>query len=81
MSTLHQCIIQWIGDEVEVVQAHEDMCIAVIESQVNIQGGKMKCLTDRDMMGYDYVSISKDGFVLISVKPTIGATRLAHDLV
>jgi hypothetical protein len=64
-----------------VVQAHEDMCIAVIESQVNIQGGKMKCLTDRDMMGYDYVSISKDGFVLISVKPTIGATRLAHDLV
>jgi hypothetical protein len=32
-------------------------------------------------MGYDYVSIGKDGFVLICVKPTIGVTRLAHDLV
>jgi hypothetical protein len=81
LSTLHQCVIQWINDEVEVVQADEDVCIAVTESQVNIQDGKMKCLTGRDLMGYDYVSISKDEFVPISVKPTIGAIRLAHDLV
>jgi hypothetical protein len=32
-------------------------------------------------MGYDYDSIDKDGFVPISVKPVIGVTRLAHDLV
>jgi hypothetical protein len=32
-------------------------------------------------MGYDYVSIGKDGFVPISVKPAINATQLAHDLV
>jgi hypothetical protein len=51
------------------------------KSQVDIQGGNMKCLTGRDLMGYDYVSVGKDGFVLISVKPAIGATRLAHDLV
>jgi hypothetical protein len=69
-------VIQWVGDEVEVVQADEDVCIAVIESQVDIQGGKMKCLTGRDLMGYDYVSIGKDGFVPISVKPVIGATWL-----
>jgi hypothetical protein len=25
LSTLHQCVIQWIGDKVEVVQADEDM--------------------------------------------------------
>jgi hypothetical protein len=80
-STLHQCVIQWIGDEVEVVQADEDMCIAVTESHVDIQGRKMKCLTGRDLMGYDYVSVGKDGFVSISVKPAIGATRLAIDLV
>jgi hypothetical protein len=41
----------------------------------------MKCLTGMDLTGYDYVSISKDGFVPISVKPAIGVTRLAHDLV
>jgi hypothetical protein len=81
LSTLHQCIIQWIGDEVEVVQANEDVCITVNESQVDIQGGEMKCLTGRDLTGYGYVSIDKDGFVPISVKPTIGTTQLAHDLV
>jgi hypothetical protein len=41
----------------------------------------MKCLTSRDLTGYDYISISKDEFVLISVKLAIGVTRLAHDLV
>jgi hypothetical protein len=66
---------------VEVVQADEDVCITVTKSQVNIQGEKMKCLIGRDLTGYDYISIGKDGFVLISVKLVIGATRLAHDLV
>jgi hypothetical protein len=71
-STLHQCIIQMIGDEVEVVQADEEVCVAMAESQVDILG--------KDLMGYDYISIGNNGFVLISVKPTFGATRLAHDL-
>jgi hypothetical protein len=66
---------------VEVVQADEDVCITVTKSQVNIQGGKMKCLIGKDFTGYDYISVGKDGFVLISVKLVIGATRLAHDLV
>jgi hypothetical protein len=46
---------------VEVVQADEEVCVAVATSQVDI-------------------SIGKDGFVTISVKPVIGATWLAHDL-
>jgi hypothetical protein len=74
-------MIQWVGDEVEMVQADQDVCIAMTESQVDIQGGKMKCLIGRDLSGYDYVSVDKDGFVPISVKPMIDATRLAHDLV
>jgi hypothetical protein len=37
-STLHQCVIQWIDDEVEVVQADEEVCVAMVESQVNILG-------------------------------------------
>jgi hypothetical protein len=66
---------------VEVVQADEDVCIAMTESQVNIEGGKVKCLTGRDLMGYDYISIGKDRFVPISVKPAIGVAQLTHDLV
>jgi hypothetical protein len=79
-STLHQCAIQWIGDEVEVVQANEEVCIAMAESQVDILGGKMEYLSGKDLMGYDYISVNKDGFIPISVKPAIDATRLAHDL-
>jgi hypothetical protein len=79
-STLHQCIIQWISNEVEVVQANKEVCIAVVESQVDIMGGNMECLSSKDLMGYDYISVGRDGFVPISVKPTIGATHLAHDL-
>jgi hypothetical protein len=79
-STLHQRIIQWIGDEVEVVQADKEVCVAMAESQVDIPGRKMECLSGKDLMAYDYISISKNGFVPISVKPTVGATRLAHDL-
>jgi hypothetical protein len=79
-STLHQCVIQWIGDEVEVVQANEEVCVAVAESQVDILGEKMECLSGKDLIGYDYTSVGKDGFVLISVMPEIGVTRLAYDL-
>jgi hypothetical protein len=79
-STLHQCVIQWISDKVEVVQVDEEVCVVVAESIVKILDGKMECLSGKDLMGCDYISIGKDGFVLISVKPTIGVTRLAHDL-
>jgi hypothetical protein len=65
---------------VEVVQVDEEVCVAMAKSQVDILGGKMECLSDKDMMGYDYISVGKDGFVPISVKPVIGATWLAHDL-
>jgi hypothetical protein len=63
-----------------VVQADEEVCVVVVESQVDIIGGKMECLSSKDLMGYDYISIGKDGFVPISVKPMIGATWLAHNL-
>jgi hypothetical protein len=38
-STLHQCIIQWIGDEVEVVQTGENVCITVAESKLTSKRG------------------------------------------
>jgi hypothetical protein len=79
-STLHQCVIQWIDDGVEVVQADGELCFAVPNSQVDILSGKMEHLSSKDLMGCDYISVGKDGFVPISVKPKIGATRVAHDL-
>jgi hypothetical protein len=80
-STLHQCIIQWIGNRVEVVKEEDVVCVALAESQVHVKGEHMKCLTYRDLTEYDYASIGKEGFVPISVKTTTSATRLANDIV
>jgi hypothetical protein len=41
----------------------------------------MGCLTGRDLSDYDYMSVGKDGFVLISVKPMTSSTRLMNDMI
>jgi hypothetical protein len=48
---------------VEVVQANEEVCVAMAKSQVDILGGKMECLSGKDLTGYNYISVGKDGFV------------------
>jgi hypothetical protein len=70
-STLHQCVIQWIGNEVEVIKADESVCMAVTKLQEGLQEGEVKCLTGRDLSEYDYISVGRDGFVPVNVKPTI----------
>jgi hypothetical protein len=74
-STLHQCVVQRIGDRVEVVKADEAACVAMAEPWVDVQGSRMECLTGRDLIDYDFVIVGKDGFMAISVKPTINMTQ------
>jgi hypothetical protein len=66
-STLHQFLIQWVGDEVEIVHADVSACVATTDpsswSHYNI-----KCLSGQDISDYDFVSVSKDGFIPIFVK-------------
>jgi hypothetical protein len=33
-STMHQCLIQWLGDAVEVVNAHSSLSVAMADPQV-----------------------------------------------
>jgi hypothetical protein len=80
-STLHQCVMQWVGDSMEVIPADDTSCVVVTESEVDVQGGRMSYLTGCDLTKYDYVSVGKDGFVPISVKPTTNVTRLTNDVV
>jgi hypothetical protein len=49
-SMLHQCIIQWVGDKVEIVHADESAHLALAEPQVDINGRSMECLTGRDLI-------------------------------
>jgi hypothetical protein len=78
-SMLHQCVVQWVGDNVEVVEAYESECVAMNDSQADVQGGRMSCLMGRDLIDYDYVSVSKEGFMLISIKPMLSSTRLTDE--
>jgi hypothetical protein len=70
-STVHQCVIQWVGDEVEVVRAYDSACVALAESPSDFQDKEVKCLTGRDLSEFDYVSVGQDGFQPVSVKPMI----------
>ena len=68
-STLHQCLIQWDDDEVEIVQADTSAEVAMADASVEWQHGNIQCLSGLDLSSYDFISVSKDGFVPISVKP------------
>jgi hypothetical protein len=72
--------MQWVGDQVEVVEADEIACVAVDETEVDVQDGHMECLTGWDLTVYDYMSVSKDGFVPINVKPMMSSTQLINNV-
>jgi hypothetical protein len=80
-STLHQCLMQWVGNQIDVIEADGTACVAVADSQEDVQGGKMSCLTGRDQTEYDYVSVGRVGFIPISVKPTMNMTRFTDGMV
>jgi hypothetical protein len=49
--------------------------IALADATVNWQHGSTLCLSENDLIGYDFLSISKNGFVHVFVQPASG-TRL-----
>jgi hypothetical protein len=71
MSTLHQCVIQWIGDEVEVIAADDVACVAMAETHEDLQDREVHFLSGRDLSEYDYISVGQHGFVPVNVKPTV----------
>jgi hypothetical protein len=67
LSTLHQFLIQWIDDEIKVVHADTSAYIALADAMADWQHGSTQCLLGKDITGYDFLRVSKDGFVLVSV--------------
>jgi hypothetical protein len=64
---LHQFFIQLIDNEIEVV--HEDALayIALADTMADWQHGSTECLLGRDLTGYDFLIITKEGIVPVSV--------------
>jgi hypothetical protein len=67
-STLHQFIIQWINDEVEVVQVDGSVYIALVDATADWQHESAQCLSGKDITSYDFLSVSKKGLVSVSIK-------------
>jgi hypothetical protein len=67
-STLHQVLIQWVGEEVEIVHADVLACVATTDSS-SWSHYNIKCLSGQDISDCDFVSVSKDGFIPMFVKP------------
>jgi hypothetical protein len=69
-SSLHQFLIQWVDDAVEIVHADASACVAYADASADWRYGSAQCISGRDLTGYDFLSITKDGFIPISVQPT-----------
>jgi hypothetical protein len=70
-STLNQCIVQWVGDEVEIVRADDTANVELAETCEDWQDGEVRCLSGRNLKFFDYVSVGRDGFVPVNVMSMI----------
>jgi hypothetical protein len=61
-------LIQWVGEEVEIVHVDVSACVAMTDSLSWSHYG-IKCLPSQDISDYDFISVSNDGFIAVSVKP------------
>jgi hypothetical protein len=67
-SSLHQFLIQWVGDAVEIV--HSDSSADVATADAPVLGGHdaFGCLSDKDLSSYEFISVTRQGFVHVSLK-------------
>jgi hypothetical protein len=67
-STLHQMLLQWVGDELEKVHADASACIALADAPVLWTYETTMCLTRVDFSDYKFISINKEGFIPIMLE-------------
>jgi hypothetical protein len=68
-STLHQFLMQLTDIEIEVVHAFASAYMALADTTADCQLGCTQCLSGKDLIGYDFLSISMEGFMPVCVKP------------
>ena len=68
-STLHQMLIQWVGDDVEQVHTDVSACIAMVDALVLCTYETAMCLTGVDFSDYQFISIDKMGFIPVMLEP------------
>jgi hypothetical protein len=74
-STLHQFLIQWVGDEVEIVLGDASAWVAVADSSTMDNHENLKCLTSLDLSNLKLIDSTKDGFATVVMKPIVDQAR------
>jgi hypothetical protein len=59
-STIHQFLIQWIDDKIEVVHADASTYIALAVDTADWQHGSTQRLSGKDLTSYNFLSASKE---------------------
>jgi hypothetical protein len=60
---MHQMLIQWVDDEIEVVHGDNNTCVAMADSHSIGVHDDVKCLSGLDLSNYEFVHCSNDGFI------------------
>jgi hypothetical protein len=68
-SSLHQFLIQWVGDAVEMVHSDSSADVATVDAPALGGHDAFGCLSGKDLSGYEFISVTRQGFVLVSLKP------------
>jgi hypothetical protein len=68
-STLHQMLIQWVGDDIEQVHADVSAYIAVADAPVLWAYEIATCLTGVYFSDYQFISIDKKVFIIVMLEP------------
>ena len=68
-STLHQYLIQWLVDEVEIVHGDTSACVAVADSPTMSDHENLKCLSGLDLSECEIIGCTKDGFAAAVMRP------------
>jgi hypothetical protein len=74
-STLHQFLIQWVGDEVEIVHGDSSSCVAVADSSTMDNHENLKCLIGLHLSNLKLMDSIKDGFATVVMKPIVDQAR------
>ena len=68
-SSLHQFLIQWVGDAVEVVHSDSSADVAAADAPTLGRHDAIACLSGRDLSSFEFISVTRQGFVHVSLKP------------
>jgi hypothetical protein len=67
-STVHQILLQWVGNEVETTHADATACIVVGDVPILWTYETAKSLTEVNFLDYQFISVCREGFTPIMLE-------------